>query len=389
MDMEDQGQPRESVLKELDSRLARDFSFASGRILGSMCTSPHPLAKEVYARFFEKNLGDSGLFPATAQLEKEAVQILGKLLSNPQASGHILTGGTEANTLALLAAKKLSNKREGEVIVPESAHHSFDNAADLLSLKLVRVKLNRQFQTDTQAVKRAISRNTVAIVGIAGTTSLGVVDPIPELSQIALAKNLHLHVDAAFGGFVLPFLRELDPTTPQFDFALNGVSSITVDPHKMGVAAIPAGGLLFRNEELRKAVAWKVAYLAGGKTEQATLVGTRSGAAVIAVWALLKHLGREGYTHVVNRCMRLTRQLAEGIQKIDGASVVTPPITNIVGIKSEKLDIRRVADELRRRRWAVSLFPSHIRIVVMPHVQEHHVKVFLEDLERVLHRLRS
>ncbi|MCW3981963.1 MAG: tyrosine decarboxylase MfnA, partial [Candidatus Bathyarchaeota archaeon] len=339
-DMEDEGLPRESVLKDLDSRLAADFSFTSGRILGSMCTSPHPLAKEVYTRFLEKNLGDPGLFPATAQLEREAVQMLGKLLSNPKASGHILTGGTEANILALLAAKKLSNKNRCEVIVPSSAHHSFDKAADLLGLKIIRIGLNSRFQVDTEAVERAINRNTAAIVAIAGTTGLGVVDPFPELSEIAMAENLPLHVDAAFGGFVLPFLRELAPVTPKFDFAVEGVSSITVDPHKMGLAAIPAGGLLFRSEELRKAVAWKVSYLAGGKTEQATLVGTRSGASVIAVWALLKHLGREGYTRVVSRCMELTRRLANGIQQIEGLEVVTNPITNIVGIKSDMLDIR-------------------------------------------------
>jgi len=216
---------------------------------------------------------------------------------------------------------------------------------------------------------------------------LGVVDPISELSEIAVKKDLYLHVDAAFGGFVLPFLKELEFDVPGFDFSLPGVCSITIDPHKMGLAPIPAGGILFRNEKLRNAVAWNVSYLAGGETEQATFVGTRSGASVIAVWALLKHLGKEGYKKIVGSCMRLTWKLVEEIQKINGLSIALEPTMNIVGIESEVFDIHRTAKELRVRKWTVSLFPNHIRIVVMPHVQKRHIEKFLEDLKDIVDKL--
>jgi len=387
MKMENEGLPQSLVLKELESRLSRDFTYGSGRIIGSMCTCPHPLAREVYTRFLDKNLGDSGLSPALVKLEKETMHILGTLLSNPKASGHIVTGGTEANTLALWAAKKLSKKKHCEVIVPASAHYSFDKAADLLSLKLVKVGLNSRFQVDVEAVEKAVNSNTIAIVGVAGTTGLGVVDPISELSEIAVKKDLHLHVNAAFGGFVLPFLKELGFSVPDFDFSLPSVCSITIDPHKMGLAPIPAGGILFRNERLRKAVAWNVSYLAGGESEQATIVGTRSGASVIAVWALLKHFGKEGYKRIVRSCIRSAWKLAEEIQKINGLDIMNEPTMNIVGIKSEVFDIHRIAKELRLRKWAVSLFPNHIRIVVMPHVQKQHIEEFLEDLKDIVNKL--
>ena len=387
MRMENEGLPQTSVLKELESRLSRDFTYSSGRIIGSMCTCPHPLAREAYTRFLDRNLGDSGLSPALVKLEREAIHILGALLSNPKASGHIVTGGTEANTLALWAAKKHSKKKHCEVIVPASAHYSFDKAADLLGLKIVRVGLNSCFQVDVKAVEKAVNSKTIAIVGVAGTTGLGVVDPISELSEIAVGKDLFLHVDAAFGGFVLPFLKELGFSVPNFDFSLPGVCSITVDPHKMGLAPIPAGGILFRNERLRKAVAWNVSYLAGGESEQATIVGTRSGASVVAVWALLRHFGKEGYKRIVRSCMRLTWKLSRGIQKISGLDIMTEPSMNIVGIKSEVFDIRRIAKELRLRKWAVSLFPDHIRIVVMPHVQKQHIEEFLEDLKDIANKL--
>jgi tyrosine decarboxylase/aspartate 1-decarboxylase len=385
--MENEGLPQSSVLKELELRLSRDFTYSSGRIVGSMCTYPHSLARKVYTSFLDRNLGDSGLSPALVKLEKETIHLLGTLLSNPKASGHIVTGGTEANTLALWAAKRLSKKMHCEVIVPASAHYSFDKAAALLGLKIAKVGLNSRFQVDVEAVEKAVNSNTIAIVGVAGTTGLGVVDPISELSEIAVKKDLYLHVDAAFGGFVLPFLKKLGFSVPDFDFSLPSVCSITIDPHKMGLAPIPAGGILFRNERLRKTVAWNVSYLAGGESEQATIVGTRSGASVIAVWALLKHFGKEGYKRIVRSCMRLTWKLAREIQKIDGLDITTEPVMNIIGIKSEVLDIRRIAKELRLRKWAVSLFPNHIRIVVMPHVQKQHIEEFIEDLRDIVNKL--
>ncbi len=387
--MREKGEPAEAVLKEIEARLSRDLTFNSGKILGSMCTSPHELARQVYAKFLEKNLGDPGLFPATAQLENEVIQMLGALLSHPQALGNIVTGGTEANVLAMWAFKNSRTKNGGEIIIPASAHCSFDKAADLLGFKIVRVGLNSRFQVDVEEVRRAVSPRTVALVGIAGTTGLGVVDPIPELSEIAQENGLLLHVDAAFGGFVLPFLKELGYEAPEFDFQLPGVCSITIDPHKMGLAPIPAGGILFRDSELKRKVTWRVPYLAGGETEQSTFVGSRSGASVIAVWALLKHLGREGYRKIVERCMRLTWKLAEEVRQIDGLDIMTEPVTNVIGIKSESVNIKRVAEALRRLGWAVALFPRHIRIVVMPHIREEHLEKFLQDLKRVIIELKG
>lgn len=387
--MQATGLSEQELKEELKLRLRGDFTYDSGRIIGSMCTNPHPMAKKVYLQFLETNLGDAGLFPAAAELEKEAIQMLGTLLSGPETSGHIVTGGTEANLLALWVAKKLSRKPNCEVIVPASAHCSFDKAADLLGMRILRAKLNERFQVDVSEVRKTVNSKTVAIVGIAGTTELGIVDPINELSELALEKDLYLHVDAAFGGFVLPFIRESRVDVPDFDFALPGVCSITIDPHKMGLAPIPAGGILFRRESLIEKVSWDIPYLSGGKIEQATLVGTRSGASAIAVWAVMKHLGREGYRRIVENCMQLTLKLAKEIQNIRDVGIVTQPTMNIIGLESNTIDIRRVAEKLRLRKWAVSLFPHHIRIVIMPHIKEKHIEQFLEDLNSIVDELRG
>ena len=382
----EKGLPQNTIIQELEAKLKRDLTYSSGKILCSMCTNPHSFAKQIYRKYLEKNLGDPSLFPASAELEQETISMLGSLLSNPQASGSIVSGGTEANIIALWAARNLAKKERGEVIVPVSAHYSFDKASNLLNLKLIKVKLNRRFQMDVKAAEKAITSKTVAIVGLAGSTGLGVVDPIRELSEIASAHNIYLHVDAAFGGFVLPFLKELGYKPLDFDFSLPGVCSITIDPHKMGLAPIPAGGILFRDAKMGEAVSMKVPYLSG-EMKQSTLLGTRSGASAVAVWALLMHLGRAGYTAVVERCLGLTWKLAEAIQKIDGLDIVTEPTLNVVGVKSDTVDVSLVFQELRKRGWAVSLFLDYLRIVIMPHTKPSHIKRFLEDLQRILENL--
>lgn len=385
--MDEKGLPRSVVIREVRRRLQRDLTYASGRILGSMCTSPHRFARRVYSEYMDRNLGDPGLFPATYELEREVIRMLGLLLSNPDAVGHIVSGGTEANILALWAARNLAKGRRREVILPISAHISFDKAADLLGLRLIKVGLDENFQVDVRAVREAIGPETLAVVGVAGTTGLGTVDPIDELSEIAEHHGIYLHVDAAFGGLVLPFLREMGFEVPEFDFKLPGVCSITVDPHKMGLAPIPAGGILFRDGDALKAVSRKVMYLAGGETEQSTILGTRPGASIVAVWALMKHLGREGYRVIIRRCMELTWKLAEEVGRIDGLTLVARPVMNIVGIRSTAVDTGLLAEELRRRGWAISLLDDYIRVVVMPHIKISHIRAFLDDLKGALKKL--
>jgi tyrosine decarboxylase/aspartate 1-decarboxylase len=196
-------------------------------------------------------------------------------------------------------------------------------------------------------------------------------------------------VDAAFGGFVLPFLEELGYGTRDFDFKLKGVSSITTDPHKMGFCPIPSGGILFRKKGYIKYNSVKVPYLAGGIATQGTITGTRSGASACAIWALLKHLGRQGFRDAVSHCMELTHYLADRIQSLKGVELTLPPTLNIIGIKSREYSIRSIWKRLRERRWAVGGLKESLRIVIMPHIERKHVDAFLMDLQKVLHELKA
>jgi tyrosine decarboxylase/aspartate 1-decarboxylase len=379
----------EEVKKKLAQVLKKDFDFEQGKILGSMCTLPHPLAREIFASYLAKNVGDPGLFPATVELERETISLLGELLSHKKASGFILTGGSESNIVALWTAKTLHRGKGNEVLIPASAHFCFDKAATLLDLKIKKIKLDDKYTVSVAELKKQITAKTIALVGIAGTTALGVVDPIHELSDLARQYGLYLHIDAAFGGFVLPFLKDLGRPCPAYDFSLKGVSSITIDPHKMGMAVIPAGGLLYRSGKLAAAVKVQVPYLSGGESAQATIVGTRSGASVLATWAVLKHLGSRGYKEIVKRCLKLTDYLASAIREIDELSLTTEPVLNIVGISSRRISIKELVKRLRKKGWALSLFPEHIRVVLMPHLKSDHIAGFISDLKTAVSECRK
>ena len=369
------------------------MDYSSGKILGSMCTKPLQFANKIYAAYLDKNLGDPGLWLGTWSMEREVISMIGNLLHSDEAVGYLVTGGTEANLIAVRTARNHANyfKNDNEIVVPSSAHASFDKAADLMRLNIIKCPLNEEYSVDIEAVKEAISPRTIAIVGIAGSTSLGTVDDIKALSDLAIDHNIYLHVDSAFGGFVLPFLKEHGYDVPDYDFVHEGVKSITIDPHKMGLGPIPAGGIIFRDKDVVGKSYFEIPYLAGGHFRQATIVGTRSGASVIATWAIIKYLGRKGYSAIVKKCMQLTEYFAEQLSYIDGISVVRKPMMNVVGFTSDKYNIRKIDKELRRKGWALGYFNTKplplLRAVMMPHIKKCHVNNFLHDLEKITKKL--
>jgi tyrosine decarboxylase/aspartate 1-decarboxylase len=383
--MEEKGTSKTEVFEQLREFKKRDMTHRSGKILGSMCTCPHPVGLKAYQMFLESNLGDPGLFKGTKDMEDEVIGMLGDLLGKKDIHGHVITGGTEANIMAMRAARnssRLINQelKDPEIIVPKSAHFSFKKAADMLCLDLKEAKLDNNYCVDITSVEEMISPKTVAIVGVAGTTELGKVDPVDDLSNICLENDIYLHVDAAFGGYSIPFLNEIGYELPKFDFNLRGVCSITIDPHKMGLAPIPTGGILFREKKYLDAMSIETPYLT--EKRQSTIVGTRTGASTAATWALLKYLGKEGYQKISKECMEITELLYHGVVEL-GFKVVTEPQLNIVAFRSDHMTVDEIAEKLEKLGWAVSIssYPRAIRIIVMPHIKKEHVIAFLDDLK--------
>lgn len=339
-------------------------------ILSSMCTTPHSVAVRAHCMFMETNLGDPGLFPGTFSLEQLLVKRFGDLFHCPDAGGYATAGGTESNIQALrLAQVQRREIAKPNVIVPESAHFSFKKACDMLGIETRPVALDKDFRMDADMAAGLIDRNTVALVGIAGTTEYGMIDPIDKLSKIAEQHDLFFHVDAAFGGMVIPFLDRPIP----FDFSLKGVTTIAVDPHKMGMSTIPCGCLITRDPDLLNSLNIDTPYLT---VKQAyTLAGTRPGAPVAGALAVLDYLGIAGMKAVVAGCMKNTERLIAGMETLGHRRAATPDL-NVATFVCEK--------EAIPAPWRVSWTrKNHLRTVCMPHVHADRVEAFLLDMQKI------
>jgi len=202
-----------------------------------------------------------------------------------------------------------------------------------------------------------------------------VIDPIEEINS--LCDDIFFHVDAAFGGFVLPFMENV----PCIDFSLENIDSITIDPHKMGMNLIPAGSILFRDKSYLEKIRISPSYLSFSTS---TISGSRSGGAIASVWATINYLGFEGYKEIVGECMENTRFLCKEIDKIEGLEIVKEPDINVVGIKMGNLEA--VSSELVKRGWDIltDSRSGSIRVAVMPHVTKSVIRNLIKDLKEVL-----
>ncbi|HKM42041.1 MAG TPA: tyrosine decarboxylase MfnA [Methanocorpusculum sp.] len=364
--MEEKGCKREEVISFLSGYRAEDLHH--DHILSSMCTIPHEIAVSVHQMFSETNLGDPGLFPGTTKIEDLLIHSLGELMHHPKAGGYATAGGTESNLQAIRIAKKLKPEiKKPNIVVPASAHFSFDKTCDILGLEMRIAPYSENYRVNCEKMAEMVDKNTISIVGIAGTTEYGMVDDIREIGKIALDNDIFCHVDAAFGGMVIPFL----PNPMPFDFEVPGVSSISLDPHKMGLSTIPCGCLLLRKPEQFGTLNVDTPYLTVKK--ECTLAGTRPGADVAGAYAVVKLLGREGFRDVVAGCMENTRRLVEGMEAF-GYKRAVDPIMNVATFSDGPVP----------EGWMVShTRAGHLRFVLMPHVTREVVENFLSDIAAI------
>ena len=368
----------EEILDILGQYQKKDYSFSSGHILGSMCSHPHPIAKKTYYRFLETNIGDPGLFPGTKEIERKFLSFILNFLKAPKtASGHIVSGGTEGNISSMWIAKQLTGKKE--IILPSSAHFSFQKIASLMDMKLTIIPQTADHTMDVSQIKHKLSDDTAAIVGIAGTTDVGAIDPISEISDICADEHVFFHVDAAFGGFIIPFLTQLGYNLPPLDFTLPGISTISLDAHKMGYAAIPLGTLVLRNESWLEQISVNSQCISTKK--QAGILGTRPGAPVAAGYAVTQYLGQKGYQQLVESCMKTTKYTIQKITDL-GLNMVIKPQLNVVTVKVTHLD--EIVDKLASYGWKVNKIDhlSSFRIVIMPQITKNIIDEFIPVLEK-------
>ncbi|MDZ7849271.1 MAG: tyrosine decarboxylase MfnA [Halodesulfurarchaeum sp.] len=340
------------------------------RVLSSMCTRPAPVAERAARAFLGTNPGDPATFETVADLEYSVVSMLGDVVGLPEPHGYVTAGGTEANVQAVRAARNRTGTGDPNVVAPESAHFSLRKAAELLDMEVRFVDTDSENRADPDAMAEAVDEETALVFCVAGSTEYGRVDPIPALADLADSVDAHCHVDAAFGGFLLPF------TDHEWHFGHAGIDSMTIDPHKTGRAAIPAGGFLARDASTLQALEVKTPYLAS--ETQVSLGGTRSGAGVASAAAALSTLWPSGYRAAFERTMELAAWIASELES-RGYDVAEPTLPLV----SWQPDSGQY-DALRAAGWKIARTRGGaIRLVVMPHVTRSMLESFLADLERL------
>jgi len=354
----------------------REAPQSFDRVLSSMCTEPHPAARRAAERFLATNPGDPATYPTVADLEAEVVDALGAVAGLADPAGYVTGGGTEANVQAVRLAREHAASADPVVVAPESAHFSFHKAADLLGVELRLVPTDGDGRADPAAVRAAVDDDTALVVAVAGSTEYGRVDPVPELAAVASDAGALCHVDAAWGGFALPF------TDHDWSFADAPVDTMTIDPHKLGRAAVPAGGLLVREAGLLDALAVETPYLESAR--QASLTGTRSGAGVASAAAALRELWPEGYRDQHERLASLAAWFAAELRE-RGFDVVDPELPLVAAdVPDERLAALREAGWRLARTGA-----GELRVVGMPHLDREVLAACLSGLDRVAPPARS
>ncbi|MDR9411313.1 MAG: tyrosine decarboxylase MfnA [Haloquadratum sp.] len=326
-------------------------------VISSMCTAPHPAAVAAAERFLASNPGDPATYQAVAAHEQRAVRLLAEITSAPTATGYITSGGTEANIQAMRAARERQPTADATIVIGSHAHFSFQKAAAVLGMRCEVVPTGADHRADPDAVAERVDADTAAVVAVAGSTSFGRIDPIRALTEVAHDAGAVCHLDAAWGGFYLPF------TDAEWDFAATGIDSMTIDPHKAGRSVIPSGGLLFADPAAAASLRIETPYLASA--DQYSLTGTRSGAGVAGAAAAMEALWPEGYAAEYERAMALAETVATACRE---RGFETPDVE--LPLVATRLP-EGVLRELREAGWRIAATPAgYARIVLMPHVTE-------------------
>ncbi|KAK3088897.1 hypothetical protein FSP39_025176 [Pinctada imbricata] len=408
------GLSKEELQKEIADMKGKDFNPEEGNIFAYVYTvgSEHSnlqevafeefqeksghsfehdaLVQEAFSAFLHENALNPMIFPSLRKMETEVVSMTAAMLNGTDdVVGFLTSGGTESNLMAVKAYKTRISKlfphiKNPEIVAPVTIHPTIDKAADYFGLKVIHTPVGPDFRADVKAMEKAITPNTVLLCASAPQFCHGIVDPIPEISHLALTKGLPFHVDACFGGFMLPWVEKLGYAVPKFDFRNPGVTSMSADVHKYGYCVKGASVVLYKNNDYRKHQIYAYAEWPGGLYGSPSMAGTRPGGNIAAAWASLKILGEEGFKEITQKLMETTNTMKEGVRKIDGLKILGNPHMTCfaIGSTNPDIDIQAVADVMETKGgWKMERQqkPSSLHCSILPHHMPKADK-FLDDL---------
>jgi sphinganine-1-phosphate aldolase len=358
MSLPQSGIPKDQVLAQLDALQANDVAWKSGRAFTLAYYAGEEvlaLATEANARFLSTNALNVEAFPSLRKMQADVVSMVAGLLhGGKDAAGFMTSGGTESILLAVKAARQRGRERgiaAPEMILPTTAHAAFEKAAYCFGVSSIRVPVRDDFRAAPAAMAARLTPNSVLIVGSAPAYPQGVIDPIAEIGEMAERAGINCHVDACMGGMTLPMLERLGYPIPPFDFRVPGVTSISVDLHKYGYTAKGASVILHRNKELRRHQTFTTENWLGGVYASSGILGTKSGGPIAAAWAVMHHLGEDGYLRLAKAAREATEALLSGVRGIRGLRVLGEPDATHAAFTFDDIDPFAVGKALSRCGW--------------------------------------
>jgi glutamate/tyrosine decarboxylase-like PLP-dependent enzyme len=329
--------------------------------------------------------------PSQTKFEGEIVAMTldlfhAEAVTSTEPAGLVTTGGTGSILHAMVAYREQGAARgvtAPNVVKPETAHPAFDKGCHLFGIEVRTVPVDPvTTRADMRSVASAIDDDTVALVGSACNYGYGTIDPIDELSELALSHGIGLHVDGCLGGWILPFGRELGYDIPVFDFRVPGVTSISADTHKYGYAFKGTSVLAFRDKALRNGQYFFLTGWSGGKYCSPGIEGSRSGGLLAATWAALVSLGRDGYLRYAKEIFSTADAMKAAVRSHPELRIMGDP-TFCFSFTSDEFDIYHVNDFMRGRGWRFNgqQYPNAIHMAVTrPQTQRGVADAFATDL---------
>jgi glutamate decarboxylase len=384
--------------------------------LASFVTSwMEPQADRLAAETLAKNLIDQDEYPQSEVVHQRVVSMIGRLFHAPahqQPTGTATIGSSEAIMLAMLAHKRTWQRRREaaglaadrpNMVMGADVHTCWEKFARYFEVEARVVPMEEgRYTIGAEQVEPLLDERTIAVAGLLGTTFTGQMDDLRSIDALLLRLaeerdwSIPLHIDAASGGFIVPFARPQE----EWDFRLASVRSINVSNHKFGLVYPGMGTVIFRDQsDLPEELVFHINYL-GGDMPNYSLNFSRPSSSVILQYFAFLRLGREGYENIVATVLANSRALADKLAAIDGLELLTDgsafPIVALRASDPQELDLTRLSQQLRTRGWIVPAYTlppnaEHItvlRMVIKENFSRDMVDMLAHDLGLAVHAQR-
>ncbi len=411
--------PCDSMLPKTAYTIVHDELMLDGNsrlnLATFVTTWMEPEARQLMSETFDKNMIDKDEYPQTAELEMRCVNMLSRLYNSPegQGCGCSTIGSSEAVMLGGMALKwkwrqrmkdkgKLTDKPN--IVLGVDVQVCWDKFCKYWDVepRFIPMEGSRYGINAEEVIKRA-DENTIGVAVIMGTTFTGQYEPVKEIND-ALDKlnaktgwDIPMHVDAASGGFVAPFIQP----DLEWDFRLKWVKSINVSGHKYGLVYPGVGWIIWRDKtELPDDLVFKVNYL-GGEMPTFAINFSRPGNQIVAQYYNFIRLGKSGYKKIMQSLQDIALYLSGEIAKIGPFELLTDgsdiPVLAFKIKGKENYTVFDISEMVRDRGWlipAYTLPPNDeslavLRIVVKEGFSRDMANLLIQDLKRILNHFRE